>query len=173
MRSSCVLVLLAVGLAVQSLAFDFPIIDTHVHLSNFSLLSYSWNIPKVTNCVLRFGFLLSHFWQQINRNWTCDDYKFASQNSFLPTQEIVFVEVSCNVQSWVDEVVWVQSLTTNPTCNLPFLAIIGHVGLQFDNASTVLDTMIQKSPLFRGVRQVSLCRLLNAHLPPREKLATF
>jgi hypothetical protein len=38
-----------VGLAIIafSAAFDFPIIDTHIHLANHKLLAYDWDIPKV------------------------------------------------------------------------------------------------------------------------------
>ena len=49
------LVTILVGLLVDAVPghrltipeFDFPIIDVHVHLSNLSLLSYTWNIPAV------------------------------------------------------------------------------------------------------------------------------
>ena len=127
----------------------FELRDLTIHFTS-SILIYSF----LSGCST-----ISPILNQINYNWTCRNYTQATQGSFLPSTHVVFVEVACEPQSWVTEVDWVQSLTTQQDCGLSFLGIVGHAALESSNISNVLDTMRARAPFLRGIREVVICAL--------------
>lgn len=71
---------------------DFPIIDTHVHITNGKRVGYSW----------------MHDAPEFNRDFGLDDFRCASET--VDIAGLVFVEVDCDVQDRVKEVRWVTEL---------------------------------------------------------------
>lgn len=76
------------------------LIDTHVHLSNTSLLTYPWaNASLGVPCPAAPPALC---------NWTLAEY--AAATATQPSHKLVFVEVAVNSTQWLAEAEWVQSL---------------------------------------------------------------
>ena len=75
-----------------------PLVDTHLHITNFSLIQYPWatqtmQCPCAPPCAC---------------DWTLSDYAAATASA--PASRMVFVEVGAAPAFWLVEATWVQGL---------------------------------------------------------------
>ena len=122
------------------------VLDTHVHISNLTLLSYPWSVPcPDTPCPAAPLCLCA---------WSLDDYAAAS--SRLPASRVVFVEVAVAQPQWLVEASWVQSLATAGDARIGAIIAqpppgFGVPGTDVAALGKLLD-QLAGLPLARGVR---------------------
>jgi len=123
------------------------VLDTHVHITNTSLLSYPWaNASLGVPCPAAPPALC---------NWTLVDYGAATVSR--PATKVVFVEVAVAAAEWLAEATWVQSLAAAPA-GAALGAIVaqpppgfGVPGADAAKVAAGLDALAAL-PLARGVR---------------------
>ena len=112
---------------------SFPILDTHVHLTNLERASVSVmkDIPS------------------LNRSFDLGDYSEACGP--VDVGEIVFMEVCCDAPDLFKEVAWVTELSeTDPRLT----GIVAQAPLEQGDRVVDILTVYAKNPLVKGVRRV-------------------
>lgn len=122
------------------------VLDTHVHLTNISLLNYSlWGNASAGVCPCAPPCLC---------DWTTRDYQAASLA--LPVHKVVFVEVDVVPSEWLAEAEWVQSISTQAGSLVGAIVAqpppgFGVPGAPQSRLMADLDRLA-RLPLARGVR---------------------
>lgn len=133
------------------------VIDTHVHLTNTSVLSYTWCTTPGQGMPLC---------QHNLGTWTVDDLVQQSAGAALQPNKFVFCEVAAEPRDWAKEPRYIQSLADAqpPGAGVPKIGgILAHVSLQAADVAATLDELLRDVPLLRGVRQADMNNdLLNA-----------
>ena len=112
----------------------FPIIDTHVHLSNTQRLGYTHIKEEAPS---------------LFRDFTLGDYLTATGP--VEIEAMVFMEVACDLDDVCEEVAWVTELAAEEE---RLAGIVAHAPLeQVDRARTILESHAQY-PLVKGIRRL-------------------
>jgi len=144
MRALLVLLLVAATITAAR-----RVVDGHVHLTNTSLLRYTWqkSLPE------------------LDRTWTVGALAAAAAGSGLEPSDVVFIEVSAVAEDWDKEITYIQGLADRLVQHpsVPQIkGIVGHVALQAEGVGAKLDGIMASAPLFRGVRQGESAGFLNS-----------
>lgn len=112
---------------------DFPIVDTHVHLSNLQRLAYPW-IRDVPALGRSFG--LDDFWNACGA---------------VAVEAMVFMEVACAAEDTAREVEWVTELTAeDPRVR----GMVAQAPLEQGDAVRSILAEYAKNPLVKGIRRL-------------------
>lgn len=147
------------SLSSPSLPFRLPqpasVVDTHVHITNLTLLNYPWALPPGAGlscpCVQTSG-------TPCGCDWTPALYKASS--SAMRASQFVFVEVAADHALWLVEAQWVQSLADAGTAPVGGIVAgappgFGVPGADMTQLAADLDALAAL-PLARGIRASGL-----------------
>jgi len=111
----------------------FPVVDTHVHLTNQQRISYSWMSESPT----------------LNGSYGLDDFDAA--RGPVDVEAIVFVEVGCDVGDRQSEVEWITELAeTEPRLQ----GIVAQLPLEQGAAVGPEVESLAGNPLVKGIRRL-------------------
>lgn len=113
--------------------FEFPVVDTHVHLWDPARLEYAWHAHE----------------PQLNRPFLLSDFRDATQG--VDIQAMVFLQCDCNPAQGLDEARWVAELANSD----PRLkAMVPYAPIEQGDACSAYLEQLQAVPLVRGVRRL-------------------
>jgi len=124
---------------------NFPIVDTHVHLTDKQRISYSWmsEVPA------------------IDRSYGLDDYDAA--RGPVDVAAFVFMEVGCDAGDHLTEVQWITELAASE----PRLqGIVAHAPLQQGADVGAELESLARNPLVKGIRRLLQIEDLDFCLQP-------
>jgi len=113
---------------------DFPIIDTHVHLTNVEEISYS-NLKKEA--------------PSLHRNFSLDEFRDAAGP--VEIEAMVFMEVCCDQEDLQKEVAWVTRQAEEENRLIGIVA-----GAPLEQVDFARDTLRQykRNPMVKGIRRL-------------------